>query len=554
MPCAKFAICSGLVFAALIGATGCEVSRPSSFEGACSDYDTSIRPVIMRDCGTCHDSANRAGGYLVGNYLDTVSRRDDGTPRVDPGTEDTAFLLAARGDLAAHQAVSASDYTVLRRWVVGCRAAPKGYQNHPRGWGTPTDHEQFHGAALRDAGYAFSACTECHGNDLRGGRSGADCSECHTGADGPRSCNTCHGDETSAAPPRAIDASRTTSSRGVGAHRRHVLESDTHLAFGCTTCHAPVNKVYDEGHYRRNGVFTLGPAAVVFSGDLADAGASWSAASLTCSNTCHSPNQLDTAAVNPKPRWVDESAGRVACNSCHGNPPSTHFQAQCEVCHGAGYADGGVDRALHVNGRVDLTGATAGCSSCHAGPASPAFFDLNHRGADAGSTTASLHDAHSKASTFRGPMGCGECHLVPTVVTSPGHIDSALPAEVFPTGVMATSLAFRDGAQARYEPQAATCTAYCHGAGASMPLDAGTVQRTPRWAATGTRTLGCGTACHALPPDDGTYGHSAAVTASQRCSSCHGGTVTDDGGIRFFDLPDGGRATTHIDGRVTGER
>ena len=67
----------------------------------------------------------------------------------------------------------------------------------------------------------------------------------------------------------------------------------------------------------------------------------------------------------------------VACGSCHAIPPllqsdgvTAHSSSTaCGTCHGAGYSSTAVDKTLHMNGRIDGGGESAGgtnCGGCHA--------------------------------------------------------------------------------------------------------------------------------------------------------------------------------------------
>ena len=539
-----------LVFTAL----GCGVFRPTDFEPVCADYETAIRPVLAAQCAECHQEGVAMGAYVTGDYAQTVSRSQDGAPRIEPGDVNSPLLVAARGESPGHRSIPPKAYSTLKDWVIACRAAPKAYDYHPKGWGTPTDRDQFHGAAMRDAGYNYVECAQCHGGDQRGGKSGVACTDCHKGPSGAKACNTCHGDATSPAPPKALDGSKWTKSMGVGAHRTHLAQTPTHPDFECKKCHVDVRELEQEGHYRRDGGFFMGPAAVPFSSDLADGGALWDRATATCSNVaCHAPNPSDTAAKLKNPKWTTVTGAPLPCDSCHGQPPSTHADNRCGVCHGKAYADGGVDSSMHFNGKVDVLGLDGRCDTCHAGPASASFFDTSKRGLDAGVQTVGAHDAHLKASRLRGPMECADCHVVPNTLKAAGHIDSAGPAEVFPTTLVFKGVAYADNAQPSYSATSATCGGgYCHGASAIMQgeADAGLL-RAPSWTG-GPEQAGCGTACHSLPPKDGKFGHAPTGPLTPACHECHGGTVAVDGGILFSTLPDGGRTSKHIDGKITG--
>ena len=543
MQCARSVISRTLFLAVLVG---CGVTRPSDFTQICPSYELSIRPVVQARCEQCHSPTQAEGGYVVGQHTQTVSRSDDGPPRVAPGDPASPFLAAVRGELPGHAALEASEVNLLQNWVVRCRAAPLPHQFHPKGWATSTDTEQFHGVALRQKFYRFDECQKCHGEDVRGGGSGVDCNSCHL--KGPQDCSTCHGDESSAAPPRDLKGIRATTSLGVGAHRAHVSDGPAHKAFGCASCHLDVKQPEDEGHYRRRGVFSTGPAEVRLS-SAPGGTASWDRTTATCTNSaCHAPSPSDTAPSKKDPIWTRVGLGDIGCGSCHGAPPSNHADNRCQVCHGAGYVDGGVDLALHLNGQVDLRNGGVRCDSCHAGPQSPTFVDLAGRGADAGVRAVGAHDAHLHASRLRGPLACNECHLVPSTVASPGHIDSPSPAEVFPFEL--GGLAWTANAIPTYDATNTTCTSYCHGSGDFGHVDsAPNLLRNPSWTAKSDQAA-CG-ACHGLPPQDGTVGHLAAATLA--CDTCHSGTVYPDGGIVFSTLPDGGLTSKHLDGKITGQ-
>ncbi len=559
MRCAKSAICKRptsmpsflrrftVVAAVLTLGAGCGVMRPGSYEEICPSYDVTIQPILQARCTGCHSGADAGSGYVIGEHALTVSRSDDGTPRVAPGDAESLLLRAAHGTLMGHAAIGADESAVLDSWVVRCRGAPRPHQFHPVGWATSTDPEQFHGVTLRDAGYVLTACKECHGEDLRGGKANVDCATCHKEKNGPLACDTCHGDKDSPAPPKSLDGKRLTTALGVGAHRSHVKDGPVHKAFDCTVCHQEVKDAEDDGHYRRNGKFSLGPAVVVLKG--VDGGtASWDRATATCTNVaCHAPSKADTSSSKFDPVWTKVGTGALKCGGCHGFPPSNHTDNRCQLCHAAGYADGGVDLALHLNGKVDLKNGGEKCDSCHSGPDSPFFIDLLGRTAAAGVKTVGAHDAHLHANRLRGPLACNDCHVVPTKVDSPGHVDHAPPAIVFPAGL--GSLAFSEGAMPVYNAANATCgSVYCHGGGVYPYTDtAPTLNRTPSWTG-GPSQAACGT-CHGFPPKDGSLGHTFALT--NPCSLCHGGSVRSDGGIIFSTLPDGGLTSKHLDGKIT---
>jgi hypothetical protein len=178
------------------------------------------------------------------------------------------------------------------------------------------------------------------------------------------------------------------------------------------------------------------------------------------------------------PVWTGGPA-QAACGTCHGIPPSNHAPGACTTCHPA--------EAPHVDGITQLGNGDGTCSACH-------------QEADPG------HRSHLEAERLRGPIDCVACHQVPSEIRSPGHIDTAAPAEV------------KDGA----------CAA-CHQAAS------------PTWGSLGTDEAACGT-CHGIPPAGAPHDPSATLVD---CVSCHASTVDAFGNILVVD----GRSQ-HIDGEV----
>jgi len=240
----------------------------------------------------------------------------------------------------------------------------------------------------------------------------ANCVACHPGystttvnatthVDGvvnkPTGCTACHGDLTAtgvantdvraapAANANATDtrgsASTATNVRGIGAHAKHLTGTawrSTPMA--CSECHT-VPAGGDETH-------VTGVVQVAFGTGATDiARTAWpgkpaitpvwngagGAATLTCSNTyCHGNFP---GGLNPTPTWATPSV--VACGACHAIPPllqsdgvTAHSTSTaCGSCHGTLYTTTTVDPTLHMNGRIDGGGESAGlsnCGGCHA--------------------------------------------------------------------------------------------------------------------------------------------------------------------------------------------
>ena len=167
----------------------------------------------------------------------------------------------------------------------------------------------------------------------------------------------------------------------------------------------------------------------------------------------------------------------------------------------------------------------ARCTSCH-GDANRAG-DFVHRAAPpvdlAGNTDPSYpgvgaHDIHLNASGTHAALACDECHVVPAAVDSPGHADSALPAEV----VFGT-LAKTGEREPVFDAATQTCgNTYCHRTAEAV------------WSLPRTSADACGT-CHALPPP-------APHPQSDRCSTCHADVIDAEGRIIAPEL--------HVDGSV----
>jgi predicted CxxxxCH...CXXCH cytochrome family protein len=112
------------------------------------------------------------------------------------------------------------------------------------------------------------------------------------------------------------------------------------------------------------------------------------------------------------------------------------------------------------------------------------------------------HQTHLEPPAGRA-VACTECHLVPSAVDDPGHIDSDWPAEVSWAGGEIAG----EGA-APFDADGLTCTVYCHGA----TLSGGTLTA-PVWTEPGQAA--CGT-CHGDPPPP-------PHPAQTDCQSCHPG-------------------------------
>lgn len=349
--------------------------------------------------------------------------------------------------------------------------------------------ENFHGKELARRGYDLALCAKCHGDDFSGGAAQATCRNCHPA--GPDACVTCHREGPT-----------------TGAHVVHRAAGQE-----CAECHVVPARWDAEGHVLNDPT----PAEVVF-GPRAGAG---TYADGTCSNVyCHGATLQAGGGSLPNPRWDATPVG--GCGTCHGAPPPSHAQNECTSCH---------KDAPHLDGTLQVGAA---CNSCH-GDATQ-FRDL------AGSTLtgqlgAGAHQAHlSGTSRLRGPLACSDCHTTPTAVTDAGHIDSPLPAEVFPS---TATLARTAGAVPQWDRASATCgDVYCHGGGSRFAGDTSPgLLRTPVWTG-GDAEVYCGS-CHGVPPTT----HAPNLTIFD-CATCH--PSVDAFGNPIFT----GSTSRHLDGVV----
>lgn len=266
----------------------------------------------------------------------------------------------------------------------------------------------------------------------------------------------------------------------------------------------------------------------------------------------------------------------VSCFSCHpgyphpsgfrnasGHPATLYSQSypfnQCKSCHGVNYAgDGDAAMSCMKSGcHVDATNAPKSpeaCNTCHGTFSAPAsnFVSAAPPASVQGDVATSArgvgaHQKHLVTGTISAATKCEECHVVPTQVSSPGHL-GALPAEIVFNDVLAR-LSSAKGSfipNPSYNASTLRCSdTYCHG---SWKLrKASSAQQfaytdsvmvgasfAPAWTA-GPSGATCGS-CHGLPPK----GH--VVVPIQACGTCHLGIVSNDGVITD--------KTKHLNGKI----
>jgi len=319
----------------------------------------------------------------------------------------------------------------------------------------------------------------------------------------PLPCNTCHGDDTSIAPPRDTSGNTATTNRGVGAHRSH-LEGDGswYRPLTCLNCHIVPETVEAPGHLDTEPYAELTWWGMALAGGATPA---WDGA--TCTGVyCHGAT-LMSGGINTTPAWTTVDGSQAACGTCHGLPPALpHPQiATCDACHPTVRADRTfLSPNSHIDGRVNVDLSRLTCTSCH-GSGTRAEPPRDVSGSTATSSRGvGAHRSHLDASDWHAPLACDDCHLVPDYIFDIGHADTALPAELL-WGWRAMS----DGSSPAFD--GTTCSyVYCHGA----TLPGGTVS-SPEWTRVDGTQAACG-ACHGVPP-------AAPHPASTACGLCHPG-------------------------------
>lgn len=392
--------------------------------------------------------------------------------------------------------------------VFGARAGADGVSPT---WNGNTCTVYCHGASLPGGsasrpvwtrvGDGQTTCEGCHGNPPPAPHppvSPGECAPCHPDpraddrhVDGTldlaRDCTACHGGPAGPAPPADTRGNTGTQFSGVGAHAAHLAPSNTHAPIACAECHLVPAAVGDVDHLDGDG-----RAEVVFGPRAEAGGVDPQYDGARCSVYCHGA---------ARPLWTRVGQGEAACGTCHGAPPpAPHPFAAPGVCTPCHPTDQMATR--HIDGvlEVDLV-----CNSCHGGPDSPAPPRDLRGNAGTGSRGVGAHAAHLRASDWRAPIACQECHRSPAAVGDPSHLDGDDRAEVI-FGAIATS-----GGQVPAWNGLTCAETWCHGGG----LRGGTLAA-PAWTRVDGSQAACGT-CHGLPP----AAPHPAVAAGGDCGPCH---------------------------------
>lgn len=253
---------------------------------------------------------------------------------------------------------------------------------HPEGFGE-VGSPNFHAKAFKTTEYNWNLkqCQTCHASNYSGGTAGVSCLTCHSAAEGPEACNTCHGEfgGTRISPPQALDDGIETTNKGVGAHVNHAYENEIAQNIGCYECHPAETGSSENYVYAHVG---QPPADIQFGAFSNKVGsAEYDFTNNTCSNTyCHgnfvflkdsagsnSWAYTDSVIVgeNFSPVWNKVDGTQAACGTCHMLPPKGHMNAgndpaatSCSSCH-VGVVDANgkiIDTQKHLNGKANVFG------------------------------------------------------------------------------------------------------------------------------------------------------------------------------------------------------
>lgn len=353
-------------------------------------------------CFVCHSTVDADGGFVLAKqhlngFIDVAPAACDschgqGEFGAPPRALDGGVARSHVG-VGAHQAHLDGGTTTAPVACQSCHVVPGSYvtPSHPNGgraevkligadvWNSQsqTCTSQCHGGISPNwATDVELSCTSCHGAPPPEPHPQvSNCSLCHPNATGFKgrevkdktqhvngqvevsvsaSCDACHGDAVSPAPPRDAQGRTDTALTSVGAHRSHVIGRGLARTVRCQDCHKVPSQTVSAGHL--NGV-----AEVVFSGVAKANGAQPVYTGVTCANSaCHDIAHFTAAPGGGNattPIWTVVDGTQVSCTSCHGMPPPAPHPARddCGACHhNVTTLRLFVNPERHVDGRVDF--------------------------------------------------------------------------------------------------------------------------------------------------------------------------------------------------------
>ncbi|MGH7327536.1 MAG: CxxxxCH/CxxCH domain c-type cytochrome, partial [Polyangiaceae bacterium] len=449
-----------------------------------------VAPIVTTKCASCHEGPSAQGGWHADSFLGAIACVSPSNAAAILPRTTSAPILQALSEPPHVGLLTSDEQAELTSWIESGAPAFSSDVHTPDIIDPRSPN--FHGASLRALRWKPmldpsdpNACGRCHDGTMSRPASvtGAapnapSCTSCHDQPGGILACGTCHGTSKHAYPPR--DPCFFSGDPPPGPHAAHVEPSSIDASgMACSTCH-PV-----PGANVVSGTHANGAVEVAFDPARVAPEASWDRTTNMCAVACH-----DRGGARPRPTWIE--SGPASCGDCHGSPPANHYAGACSSCHAEANANGTAlaGGALHVNGRVDLGNGNGTCGACHGSGSSPWPMDA-------------AHQAHANP-TLSEPVACESCHVVPSSVTSPGHLGA-------PVQIVFSGHALDRGAEPTWD--GTTCASVaCHGAKLADPPAA------PKWSDTNGASAACG-ACHGIPPRN----HTTSLDCNR--STCHGTEV-----------------------------
>jgi predicted CxxxxCH...CXXCH cytochrome family protein len=211
-------------------------------------------------------------------------------------------------------------------------------------------------------------------------------------------CDKCHaGTATAPFYSTAIPKVTAATDAKVGAHTSHLTAPDSiATALTCAACHGAVTTVNAANHM--NGATSFVWSTLAQTGGLTPVYTAGTCTSVYCHGAAMPGG--DTSGSNRAPVWnsttyLPATLTAAACGTCHGFPPSAvsghpvitipaGFPATASIgttcsCHsninpaGNSYATIFVNKALHINGTLEVVAGGA-CDTCHGYPPASAGF------------------------------------------------------------------------------------------------------------------------------------------------------------------------------------
>ena len=329
-------------------------------------------------CYSCHDEAPRMGGApLTASHPDgakTVAFGEEARRRGHHPAYDVANQSCQDGP--CHDPTLSGAPADLR-WVADFREGPLCRFCH-----NPTNHPE--GTADR--------CDKCH-SETAGPEESIDHPEKHNGPEESRSIDACTG-----------QCHDITGEQLPPPHATH-LATDVMETLSCPTCHEPAPTP------NATPLLPTHPDnRVALRSDLG-----FESASRNCSAACHNETT---------PAWSEAPPVETqTCRLCHGLESHPEGVAeQCEGCHPAtaGESETIAHPDKHGDGVVEKEIA---CDACHGTPPS---------------TGAHRKHTEGVVNLFA-PIACNTCHTVPSDPLARGHLDGDGRAEVNLRGLAAAN-------------------------------------------------------------------------------------------------------------------